>query len=587
MSVFGIDLGTTNTCISRFVNGFPEIIRIDEAETVPSVVAWDGKKLLVGIAAKNLSYLAPHDAIRSIKRKMGQLDFKVLLGDRMMNPIEVSTEVLRYVTESAAKAIGAPVRKVVITVPAWFGDEQRRATLAAGEAAGLEVLRIINEPTAAALGYQLVQTECREAAAEHWMVYDLGGGTFDVSILKVKGEYKEVLASAGNTFLGGDDFDRLLAQHLMSVIRDQSNVDPSEDEAAMAQLRHIAEEAKIALSIEPEYRILRVLSILGQSVPLDLQLTRNDFTKLIDELIESTLLKVHQAIDDAGIKTSELNRLILVGGSSRIPLVQERLHEEFGLSPELYIDPDLSVALGAGIQAALASGKSCQQIVVDVCPHSLGMAALGDQDDAFSERLEVPLTFVPLIRRNSRLPSKMTRTFDKLYPSQTRVEIVVFQGESSRTTDNQLIGRFMCDLNPTDKMDFFVSFFYDANGIIQIGVSQVYGQKALKLYTMDTGKSATWNSELPLTEDSTELDFDDEDLEIEAPSSDVSNYLIEQVQEKLRTSLASEQRQFAELLEAYRKALAVEDDDSIDPLETQLYNWLEGSSQEGVGHGPQ
>jgi molecular chaperone DnaK len=540
-----------------------------------------------GRAAKNWSFVSPKDAARSIKRKMGQLDFRLQLGPYSMSPVEVSAEILRYVTHTAAKKIGEAVKTVVITVPAWFGDEQRRATLAAGEAAGLDVIRIINEPTAAALSYQSPQQD-GEVKSELWMVYDLGGGTFDVSILNVKGEYKEVLASAGNTFLGGDDFDRLLALHLTQVIRDRFNVDPVEDEVAMAQLRHCAEEAKIALSTEPEHHIQKVISISGQSHPLDIVISREEFTRLIDELIESTILKVHQALDDAKVKSTELDRLVLVGGSTRIPMVQERLQSEFGLSPELYIDPDLSVAFGAGIQAALATGQSYQQIVVDVCPHTLGMAALGAQDLDYSPDLEVPLTFVPLIRRNSRLPAKMTRSFSKVFPDQRRVEIVVFQGESARTTDNQLIGRFMCHLPPTDKMDFFVTFSYDANGIIQIGVTQTYGQKALKNFTMDTGKSSSWNSE-PSQQLDGHDDFDAADTwatPVE-PSHQVSNYLIERVQNQLLQSEIRNHHQISEMLEAYRASLAAEDDDAMDLLESKLYDWLESHSQEAAQHGPQ
>ncbi len=588
MSVYGIDLGTTNTCISRFANGLPEIIRIDGAETVPSIVAWDGEHLMVGMAAKNYSYVSPANAIRSIKRKMGQLDFRAHLGKREMSPIDVSTEILRFVTQEAGKIVGEEIRDVVITVPAWFGDEQRRATIAAGKAAGLEVLRIINEPTAAALSYQLAQDQALDHQMEKWLVYDLGGGTFDVSILNVTGDYKEVLATAGNTFLGGDDFDRLLAQHMVNAIRNQFNVDPGEDPVAMAQLRHLAEDAKIALSTEAEHRSVYTLSVLGQQVSLDVRISREEFNDLIEDLVESSISKVHQALDDARLKANNLTRLILVGGSSRIPFIQERLKEEFGLSPELYIDPDLSVALGAGIQAALASGLSCQQIVVDVCPHTLGMAALGEHDDPFEEVTTIPLTFAPLIQRNSRLPAKMSRSFCKIYPGQRQVEIVVLQGESSRSTDNHLIGRFVCDLAATDQMEFFVSFSYDANGIIQIGVTQAHGQKPLKQYTMDTNKSEQWNSEMPAfgrDSDSSDNDFIEVGSLNAKPSKQLSNYLIEQVELRLSNATASDKNKITPLLKDYRAALLAEDNDTLDALEDDLYEWLEDTREQGEIHG--
>ncbi|MBC7531981.1 MAG: Hsp70 family protein [Oligoflexus sp.] len=587
MNVYGIDLGTTNTCISRFASGLPEIIRINDSDTVPSIVAWDGQRLLVGLAAKNYSFVSPENAIRSIKRKMGQLDFRVQLGSREFSPIDVSTEILRFVSDEAAKVVGEAIKTVVITVPAWFGDEQRRATLAAGKAAGLEVLRIINEPTAAALSYQLTQDPSVEQQMEKWLVYDLGGGTFDVSILIVKGDYKEVLATAGNTFLGGDDFDRLLAQRMVNEIRSRFNIDPDEDPVALAQLRHLAEEAKIALSTEPEHRITYKLSVLGKQVVLDLNITREEFSELIEDLVESSIAKVHQALDDAKLDAQELTRLILVGGSSRIPLVQERLKDEFGLSPELYIDPDLSVALGAGIQAALASGKSCKQIVVDVCPHTLGMAVLGDHDEMFEMRSNIPLSFAPLIQRNSRLPAKMTRTFCKMHPEQGQVEIVVFQGESSRTTDNQLIGRFICDLNPTAQLEFFVSFSYDSNGIIQIGVTQIQGQRPLKQYSMDTNKSEHWNSEpLPMGQGSDFLDIEMSESAAGANASEkVSNFLIEQVELQLQKASEKDRHRMKGQLQDYRSALLAEDNDTLDTLENELYEWLENSREQEDSHG--
>ncbi len=602
MSVFGIDLGTTNTCISRFVDGQPEVVKIDDGNTVPSVVAWENGQLLVGLAARNLGFLKPQQAIRSIKRKIGQPEYRAILGDRPYSAIEISTEILKYVAQKAAEACGEPVKKVVITVPAWFGDEQRRATMTAGQQAGLEVLRIINEPTAAALSYLTVSRN--DSVPEQWMVYDLGGGTFDVSILKVNGEYKEVLASAGNTFLGGDDFDAALAQKLVSVIRSVHGIDPSEDPVAMAQLKYLAEAAKIALSSELHWKINQSLKVHGTPIQLDHTLCRDEFADLIKDLVESTISKVQQALKDAKVEVGQISRLLLVGGSTRIPYVQQRLQAEFKITPEFYVDPDLSVALGAGYQAALVSGLSCQQIVVDVCPHSLGIAALGDHDDGLLEEFEYPKTCAPIIFRNSRLPAKMSRKFSKLFPEQDKVEIVVLQGESSHTADNTLIGRFECNLNRSASMEFEVTFSYDANGIINIGVSQEDGKAPVREYRMDTTKSASWNSETPSLsgydalaegfddddddEDRDEIGEDDSDLDdiLDVGPSKVSNFLLDKIRQVISAKQVPPSDEVHGTLKAYQTALTNQEDDQMDELETKLYDWLEqremGETQHGV-----
>ncbi|MFW7378413.1 MAG: Hsp70 family protein [Oligoflexus sp.] len=588
MKVYGIDLGTTNTCISTFVDGKPEMITIDNAPTFPSIVAWDGEQILVGIAAKNYSFLSPQSAVRSIKRKMGQLDFRATLGDRQLSPIDISAEILRYAAHKAEEATGEEVKKVVITVPAWFGDEQRRATMEAGTVAGLDVLRIINEPTAAGLTYQLAHSSNSQPTKEHWLIYDLGGGTFDVSVLQVSGDYKEVLASAGNTFLGGDDFDRLLVQHIVTQVRDRQNLDLNEDEIAMAQIRHQAEQCKIALSTEAEFELKATIQVHQQPVLIDMTIERSEFEEMILDLIESTINKVEQALSDAKLDKSQIDRVILVGGSSRIPLVQEKLRTALNISPEFYVDPDLSVAMGACIQAALVVGLSCQQIVVDICPHTLGIATLGEMDSDPESMIDrdYPLTFAPLIQRNSRLPAKMTRTFYKIAPLQETVEIVVLQGESARTDDNKLIGRFMCPLERNSDLDFHVSFSYDINGIIQISVSQHHGQQQLRQYTMNTNKSVAWNSEEPSIPTDQDLVLDTEASGVDEDQQ-VSNYLLQKIESELQKFSASEQSEVRAKVSAYREALSEQDDERLDELESQLYDWLEKTESFEVPHGPE
>ncbi len=578
MSVYGIDLGTTNSCISVFENGHAKVIPIDEQQTVPSVVAWNGREYLVGHSARNWGFLKPSQVVRSIKRKMGQAEYRVQLGDKSFDPVDISSKILEYLAKQAGAVTQQEVQDVVITVPAWFGDEQRRATLAAGQRAGLNVLRIINEPTAAALSYQAVGSSWTQPSHEEevWLVYDLGGGTFDVSILKVKGEYKEVLTSTGNTFLGGDDFDRMFAQKIAARIKDQYGLNPEDDDIALATLRFIAEEGKIRLSQEAEIRINRKLELGGQTISLDLQFTRKEFEDLVEDLIDSTLDKVRQALADADLQVQDLDRLILVGGSSRIPLVQEKLRDFLHLNPELYVDPDLSVSLGACLQAALVKGLSYEQTVVDICPHTLGIAAHG-QHDLMSEREaeDYPLSFSPLILRNSRLPAKITQTFFKGFLEQNLVEIVVLQGESALSHENTLIGKFRAALRPSDRLEVYVRFAYDANGIIEVGVSQNHDQDLVKTYKMDSHQSATWNSELVVESDDDQTD----------PQSDinVSNYLIEQVHVQLDRVSPEEREQIREQLSRYRQALASMNDSLMDELEGDLYLWLEKKKAEEGG----
>jgi len=610
-SAWGIDLGTTNSCIARATAEGVEVIQIDEAATVPSILSWDGTEFLVGRRAANHAVLAPDQSVRSIKRHMGDADYRVRIGGFDLSPIEVSARILSYLKNQAQQITGESVDEAVITVPAWFNEPQRRATLTAGELAGLKVTRIINEPTAAGLAYGHTSAT-RDAGAigpaERWLVYDLGGGTFDVSILSVAGNYKEVLASCGNTYLGGDDFDHRIALHWVDRLRDRYNADVSQDRIAMAQLRHWAEQLKIRLSTEIEVRAHAFIESGGQRFEVDEVMTRAQFAAMIEDYLQSTIVKAHQALDEAHVEPKSLSRALLVGGSTRIPQVRERVAKEFGIQPDAYIDVDLSVALGAAIQSALDHALSSVQIVVDIAPHSLGIAALGEEDeerllrkaearfnsdaqddehDSEGDSIGYPHTFVPVIRKNSRLPAKFMEEFSTVYDGQDGVEVIVLQGESSHTRENTLVGAFHVQFDPKPAgAAVCVGFEYDRSGLVRVSVTDQGGLKLLKSHTLDLGASPQSNSELHslrrIDRDSNDLNDPEHAQSADPPatasptnSAQLSNFLIEQIERQLASTPSADLAQIRAALGTYRELLAAGRDAEIDDLEEQLYTWLD------------
>lgn len=575
-AVYGIDLGTTNSCLARFTDGQYKIVPIDGQATVPSVVAWDGKQLVVGKRALNQARLTPNQAIRSIKRQMGQPDQLVHLAGREWTPVEISSQILAYIKTAAEAQLGDVIREVVITVPAWFTDPQRRATVAAGEMAGLRVTRVINEPTSAALAFSTVGEE-KHAEIEHCLVYDLGGGTFDVSVVRMVGDVKEVLASCGNIYLGGDDFDHRLAMRFADQLKATHQIDPTTDAAAMAHLRFLAEEAKIRLSTAAVAPIHEYIQVAGKSYELRFDVERATFNELIADYIEGTIAKSREALAQAKLTASDLSRLLLVGGSTRIPLVVDRLREAFGLDPEGQVDQDLSVAYGAAIQAALDAGMTCGQVMIDVCPHSLGVAAFGEQDylqESMLSEGEHPLTFVPLIRRNTQLPARFVERFFTVVPNQPQVEIAVYQGESHSTRDNVLVGSFNVKLpaNLPAESPIHIGFEYNASGIVQVTVGTKDDAQVLKRYSMDVGRGAAANSEAKVHDIEAEL-VDDEVEESVTPV--VANFLIEKIERSLKGASADAAAAIGPRVAEYRAALARGDDQMLDRLEDELYQWLD------------
>ena len=464
----GIDLGTTNSVVAAIEEGQPWAIPDEEGEVIlPSCVGLDANgKLLVGRDALRQYAAAPERTIKSIKRQMGT-DQKTTLGDKDYLPQEISAILLRRLKQRAETALGEEVSQAVITVPAFFTDAQRQATKEAGEIAGFEVLQVLNEPTAAALTYDF-----RTEETERVLVYDLGGGTFDVSIVEITGEVTEVLSSHGNNRLGGDDFDRRLELHLADLFRQTHRVAVPEDAGVQARLLRAAEQAKMDLSAHV-FATVREPFLVSQgksALHLEVELSRETFEGLIEPLLSDTLEAIDRALEDAGMAASDLDQVILVGGSTRIPLVQNTVAAHLGQTPIDGIQPDLCVGLGAAIQAGVLSGEAVEAILVDVIPHSLGIAAAMNTPMG-----SVPGLFSIVIPRNSVIPVSRSQVYSTVTDNQETVEIEVFQGENMIARENVPLGSFRVEglpPRPAGGIQVEVHFDFDHNGILAVTATE-------------------------------------------------------------------------------------------------------------------
>jgi molecular chaperone DnaK len=431
--IVGIDLGTTNSEVAVITDGRPQVITVDGERIMPSCVGIDADgRVVVGRVAKNQMVAAPEATVLSIKRKMGQ-DAQVSLNGRSFSPEEISAMILAKLKAAAEAHVGGPVSEAVITVPAYFDDAQRKATQNAGVLAGLTVRRIINEPTAAALAYDADQTRDQIV-----LVYDLGGGTFDASLVVVQNGVVEVKASHGDTHLGGDDFDHLLMAHADQFFFDQHGVRPLEDLKARNRLWVAVEKAKRALSDAP-YAQIREEYIIGD-LHLDLEISRSAYEEMIHPLLRKTMDCVHRCFKDADILPGAVDKVILVGGASRTPLVADMLRQFIETEPRHEIDPDLIVAMGASIQAGVIDGQKTHSVLVDITPYTFGVAAVSVVDGHFQENV-----FAPLIRRGTALPAKKADRFATVYDGQPAVDVRVYQGEAVMADDNIFIGNFMVE----------------------------------------------------------------------------------------------------------------------------------------------
>jgi molecular chaperone DnaK len=476
--VIGIDLGTTNSVVAVMEGGEPEIIANAEGDRLtPSVVAFskNGERL-VGQVAKRQAITNPDRTIASIKRQMGS-DYKVKIDDKSYTPQEISAFVLQKLKTDAEAYLGEKVTQAVITVPAYFTDAQRQATKDAGKIAGLEVLRIINEPTAAALAYGIDKGEDHTI-----LVFDLGGGTFDVSILELGDGVFEVKATSGNNRLGGDDFDQRVIDYLAEEFKKREGVDLRKDRMALQRLREAAEKAKIELSnvMTTNINLPFITATAEGPKHLDLTLTRAKFDELTADLVEATMGPTRRALADAGLGPEGIDKVILVGGSTRIPAVQDAIRKLLGKEPHKGVNPDEAVALGAAIQAGVLAGDVKDVLLLDVTPLSLGIETLGG-------------VFTKIIERNTTIPTSKKQIFSTAADSQTSVEIHVLQGERPMAANNKTLGRFMLDGIPPAPRgipQIEVSFDIDANGIVNVSAKDLGTGKEQKItITASTGLS--------------------------------------------------------------------------------------------------
>jgi molecular chaperone DnaK len=574
----GIDLGTTNSLVAAIGNGQPWVIPDESGESLlPSYVGLDANgKLLVGYEALRQYAAAPERTVKSIKRQMGT-EHQTLLGESTYLPQEISAIILKTLKQRAEAALDEEVTQAVITVPAYFTDAQRQATKEAGEIAGFEVLQVLNEPTAAALTY-----DDRTEDTEKVLVYDLGGGTFDVSIVEITGDVTEVLASHGNNRLGGDDFDHRLRKYLADQFEQTHSMALPEEAIIEARLLRAAEQAKVMLS-EHAFATVREPFLASQgktALHLELEVSRQTFEDLIKPLLEDTLKAIDRALADAKLKAEDLDRVILVGGSTRIPLVQQLVERHLDQAPIDGVQPDLCVALGSAIQAGVLSGESVDAILVDVIPHSLGIAVAMNSPMGM-----IPGMFSTIIPRNSVIPVSRSQVYSTMTENQKAVEIEVFQGENAIARENVPLGEFRVEglpPRPAGQIQLEVHFDFDHNGILTVTATEKGKGQQTSLVVNDAETSRLSSHELTKARSGIEAlfnasNFEDGDFE----GGDLSQVeLMDQARTFLETLAPEPAQELQSVIEELEAAIASEDnaqvvelmgtlDDLLDELEAE------------------
>lgn len=557
--IIGIDLGTTNSEVAVVQDGRVRIIEVDGAKILPSVVGLaDDGTLLVGQSARNQYTLYPERTIRSVKRRMGE-DVRLPMGPQSYTPQEISALILRRLKQAAEAALSQTVTKAVITVPAYFSDAQRQATRDAGGLAGLEVVRIINEPTAAALAYEAAQE-----TAKNILVYDLGGGTFDVSVVRLNRDVTEVLASHGNNHLGGDDFDDKLVDHVVTHLQETLGVDPRDQRAAMARIVRACETAKIALSDAPYARIEEeyLLEQNGKPVHLSLEINREDYEDLIAAYIDETLEAVHIALKGASLAVTDIDEVLVVGGATRTPLVQQRLERALGMQPRAEVDPELCVAAGAAIQAAVIAGQTVASVLVDITPYTFGTSALSELDGEI-----YPFTYVPLIRKNTPIPVTKSEAFETSYDNQTVIEVNVYQGEDPDALNNTEIGSFRIEgLSKVPAGNIIVTTFaLDLNGILH--VSSTEKRTGLEKHiTIDNATSRFEQQELDAARERIGALIEGEAVVASAEQRGAvqARALIEKAERLMEGANPEDREDLVDLVEAVRDALDGQDAGALE-----------------------
>jgi molecular chaperone DnaK len=586
--ILGIDLGTTNSCMAVMEGGEAVVIpNAEGARTTPSVVGFSKKgEKLVGQVAKRQAISNPENTVYSIKRHMGDANYRVTLHGKQYKPQEISAMILQKLKTDAEAYLGEEIKQAVITVPAYFNDAQRQATKDAGSIAGLEVLRIINEPTAASLAYGLDKGDVEHTI----LVYDLGGGTFDVSILELGGGVFEVKSTSGDTRLGGDDFDQRIVNHLLAEFRKAEGIDLSKDRAVLQRLTDAAEKAKIELSGVASTNInLPFLTVGPDGEPkhLDIDLTRAQFQKMTEDLLEKTLVSMRQALSDAKLTPNDLEKVILVGGATRMPAVVELVENFTGKKPYKNINPDEAVAVGAAIQAGVLGGEVKDVLLLDVTPLTLGIETLGG-------------IATPLIQRNTTIPTKKSQVFSTAADNQPSVEIHVLQGERGIASENKTLGRFTLDGIPPAPRgipQIEVTFDIDANGILHVSAKD-----------LGTGKKQSISIQKPggLSDDEIERMVKDAELHAEEDrkrKEEVENRnnaeaLINAAEKTLKEAgdVATEDQKSKvnAAIEDLKKALEGKDSEDIKaktealqeavyPISTAMYQKAQQAQQEAAG----
>ena len=557
--IIGIDLGTTNSEVAVVREGRTQIIEVDGSRILPSTVGLaDDGALLVGRTALNQYTLYPERTVRSVKRRMGE-DVRLPMGDQDYSPQEISALILQRLKKAAEDALGQAISKAVITVPAYFSDAQRQATRDAGGLAGLEVVRIINEPTAAALAY-----EADHKDAKNILVYDLGGGTFDVSVVRLNQGVTEVLASHGNNHLGGDDFDAKLVEQVTAYLKDEKGVDPTDERAAMARIVRACEAAKIALSDAPFFRIEEeyLLEKDGKPVNLSLELERSEYEGMIAPYVDETLEATHIALKGAELAVSDIQEILLVGGATRTPLVQERLERELGMPPRREVDPDLCVAAGAAIQAAVISGEQVSGVLVDITPYTFGTSAWSDRNGE-----PYPYTFIPLIRKNTPIPVTKSEAFDTMHDGQTTIDVRVYQGEDPDALNNTEIGSFRIEgLSDVPAGNVIITTFsLDVNGILHVN-SREKRTGLEKHITIDNATARFEEQELDAAREriSALIDGEVSDVAPEPDDAAQARTLVEKAEQLTESSNPEDREDLVNLIEAVQDAIANGDGEALE-----------------------